>query len=301
MTMSEDRFSDRELLLSALSDNGGQLTDVLIKRRLYLRDLARIAAEDVVDRASAVYEAGSETFNLFRERMEAENSDGLFNAGVRGLTDAASTASLAYYMTDEARPEERIPYTPEGSRICYFRNRFSDCAYLSFEKLIKDASAFYVSDVTSACEEVYFGRADYCVIPIENYSDGNMPRFIGLIRKYELFIAAACKVTGKDGEFVTLALLCASPARIGEPARLAVTAVTADDFPVWKLITAAELLGARLISYNTLPERIYPENAGYLVFDVRGADIRVLETCFQLTLPSWSEIGVYGYVETELK
>lgn len=304
--MNADILSDKDILLSNLSENDSQLSDILKKRRLYLRDLAQVAVrDDRLDLAASVTDADSETFNLYAERFDSENAsraqDSPFSRGAAMLTDIASVAALSYHMAREMKLPARAPYMPEGSRICYFRNRFSDRAYLSFEKAVKNASAFYAGDVASACEEVYFGRADYCVIPIESRADGIMPRFIGLIQKYELYIAGACKVTDEDGDFVTLCLLCASQVTAQDPDRLAITASPGGNYPIWKLLAAAELLGARLISYNDLPEKIASEHACYLVFDVRGTDIDALELCFQLTLPSWSEIGIYRQTETLLQ
>jgi len=304
--MNEEKTSDRDILFSSIAANDSELSAILKKRRLYLRDIARLAVkEDRLDSPSSLNEIESETFRSYRERFdtrspEAADADRFQQAGAM-LADAVSIASLTTHMAKEMKLAPlSSPNTAESSRICYFRNIYSDSAYLEFAKRLNNASAHYTGDLTSACEEVYYGKADYCILPVESRSDGLMTRFIGLIQKYELYITVACRISREDGDFVTMFLLGASKTVPADPERIAISVMPDSDCPLRMLLTVVELLGAKLLTCSALPERIYSEEAYYLIFDIKSADLRVIELALQLTLSSWDELGVYKQTDAYL-
>ena len=186
---------------------------------------------------------------------------------------------------------------PGTSRICYFRNRFSDNAYLAFSSVLKDATASYTDDFSSACEEVYLGKSDHCIIPSASYADGIMPRFIGLMQKYELFISLSCRAVSADGSFTTFDLLSAGPACVEGANRLALTAATGGSCPLSKLLSIASHIGAEVISCDLLPERLSGEEVYYLIFDVSESDPDALILALTLTLPSLTVNGLFREIQ----
>lgn len=87
----------------------------------------------------------------------------------------------------------------DGS-ICYVKSPYADAAYLSFAKTREDARAFYCEDFTQVCEDVYYGRSTYCILPISNSKDGRLGSFRNLVTKYSLVTVQTVKVQSQDTE-----------------------------------------------------------------------------------------------------
>ena len=293
--------NDRDILLGCLSENGKQLDSVIKKRRLYLRDLAvMLGRDDDSPSYTSLSDATGEQFNFILERLEdtlgMSGGDSL-KSGMSELGDVGSIAEVCRHTAKSMScPSLLTSHIPDGSRICYFRNRFSDRAYLAFSDILPDASASYTEDYASACEGVYYGKFDYCILPCESYSDGYMSRFISLMQKYELYIALSCKISGAEGEFTTFNLVSGSPTCMAKPDRMSVTAVTGA-YPIWKLLSIADLLGAKTLGCTALPMRVYSENAYYITFDISEADADALALAMQLTLPVCSIDGIYRQID----
>ena len=293
--------NDRDILLGCISGNGKQLEGIIKKRRLYLRDLSvMLGRDDDSPSYTSLSDATGEQFNFILERLEESAETGgadSLKSGIGELIDAGSIAEVCRHTAKSMScPSLLTPHIPASSSICYFRNRFSDRAYLAFSDILPDASASYTEDYASACEGVYYGKFDYCILPCENFSDGYMSRFIGLMQKYELYIALSCKISSDEGEFTTFNLVSGSPTCMAKPDRMTVTAVTGT-YPIWKLLSIADLLGARTLGCTALPMRLYHDNAYYITFDISGADADALALAMQLTLPVCSINGIYRQID----
>ncbi len=125
---------------------------------------------------------------LFSFRTEAERlaSVYLLTAFCRKRAEAGYPISLFDFLDDDGEPE--------NSRIAYMRNSYSDAAYSVFSKAIKGASVLYPSSFAAVCEEVYYGRAGYCILPYESSDEGVLSGFRRLISKYELKPVLTCSV-----------------------------------------------------------------------------------------------------------
>ena len=291
--------NDREILLNCLSVNDRQLENVIKKRRLYIRDLsAMLGSDDDSLSYTSLSDATEEQFNLVLERFEeGSGAEVGFKSSKGELLSVGSIAGLCGHLAKNMKcPSILTPHIPEGSRICYFRNRFSDSAFLAFSSVLPDATASYTEDYASACEGVYYGKFDYCILPCENYSDGYMSRFIGLMQKYELYTALSCKISAAEDDFTVFNLMSASQTCMADPDRMSVTAVTGA-YPVWKLLSTAELLGAKTLCCTALPARLYSENSYYITFDISEADADALAIAMQLTVPVCSINGIYRQID----
>ena len=78
--------------------------------------------------------------------------------------------------------------------ICYVKNPYADKAYLNFASGLEKAVAKYCGDFSLACEDVYYGRSTYCIIPISENTSGRLMGFRNLALKYDLKIAAVTNV-----------------------------------------------------------------------------------------------------------
>ena len=130
MVISEN---DRDVLLGCLAANDAQLLNVAKKRRLYLRDISVLLGQrDDSPSFSSVSDSTGEQFNMIIERLEespgAAGGDP-FRSGLFDLADVGSVAEICRNMAKNMKcPSILEPHIPEGSSICYFRNRFSDSA-----------------------------------------------------------------------------------------------------------------------------------------------------------------------------
>lgn len=108
-------------------------------------------------------------------------------------------------ISDFLLDDKNVSYS---GRIAYLKNTLSDKAYKLFSKHLALYEPSPVPDFNSACEAVYDGKADYCILPIENSTDGRLGGFYNLISKYELFICFAADIMSNDGNVRTRFALC---------------------------------------------------------------------------------------------
>ncbi len=81
-----------------------------------------------------------------------------------------------------------------SSRIAYVKSNYTDSAFLAFSRLISSPKAVYAQGFDAACEDVYNGSCDYCILPIESVANGKLFGFYSLIDKYDLKIFAVCDI-----------------------------------------------------------------------------------------------------------
>lgn len=87
-----------------------------------------------------------------------------------------------------------------STRIAYVRNYYSDTAYRVFSHHIKGAGVVYPGSFSAVCEEVYYNRAEYCILPYETSDEGVLPGFRMLIDKYELVPVLTCPVVTDNSD-----------------------------------------------------------------------------------------------------
>ncbi|HHT54806.1 MAG TPA: hypothetical protein GX011_07795 [Clostridiales bacterium] len=101
------------------------------------------------------------------------------------------------------------PDTPNGTRVAYVINRYSAEAFRIFSSHLPGAQPRIYNSFTEMCEGTASGKADACVIPIENTSDGKLLSFYSLIERFDLKTSALCDITNEDDTKRTrYALLC---------------------------------------------------------------------------------------------
>lgn len=85
------------------------------------------------------------------------------------------------------------------NRISYQKNSYTEAAFARFSGILGEARASYAHSFPSVCEDVYNGICEYCILPVENSTEGRLNSFFRLISQFDLKIAAACDVkTGED-------------------------------------------------------------------------------------------------------
>ena len=91
-----------------------------------------------------------------------------------------------------------LPSTAKG-RIAYMSGALADKAYMRFASAIPQCRAAVFHSFVDACEEVRGGLCQYCILPLENSSEGTLMGFLKLIIKYHLQIIAVCDVRTVGG------------------------------------------------------------------------------------------------------
>lgn len=95
-------------------------------------------------------------------------------------------------------PDVEEPGPGSAGRIAYQRSNYADTAYLQFANTLTFPRAFYTHSFPDACEEVYNKLCEYCMLPIENSTEGSLNSFFRLIDQYNLKLAETCDITATD-------------------------------------------------------------------------------------------------------
>ena len=209
--------------------------------------------------------------------------------------------------TRSLAPEHLLPDAEEirdegRGRIVYQKNAYTDSAYLCFSARLDAPRASYAHSFLSACEEVYNGLCEYCILPIENSAEGQLMSFARLTERYELKIAATCDVVGNDTGRVTrfalfrrslLPHLCR-----GDGTEYFECALPQDGTPdVSDVLQAARFYGLRLSRIGTSPATDDSTAASVrLSFFTEGADLPSFLLYLAMEAPHYTPIGFYPHL-----
>ena len=140
----------------------------------------------------------------------------------RAMRGALSALSKAYLCASICRIREEGGHKirissffdnfmlPVNTKIAYVKNSYSDAAYRVFADTLTGASVTYCGNFAAVCEEVYYSRAGYCILPYETSDEGVLSSFRQLISKYELVSILTFPVqtdNGLGGRITRFALL----------------------------------------------------------------------------------------------
>lgn len=166
-------------------------------------------------------------------------------------------------------------------RVAYMQGAFADKAFLCFSAHIPNCRAAVFHSFVDACEEVYNGLCEFCILPLESATEGKLTAFSRLIIKYGLYTVAACDIENGavSGHPLTrFGLLCrrttaerygtAFPPRndrrpdaLPVPDCLELLHTTAVSPSLTDLLTAADFCGLRLLRADTLSDADTPSDA----------------------------------------
>lgn len=183
-------------------------------------------------------------------------------------------------------------------RISFVRNRYNDDAFRKFSEIVPSAKISHVSGFTEACEDVFNSRSEYCILPVENSTDGRLFVFYAMLDRYDLRICAVCGLE-TDGQSRDV---CYALAGRTAPPKLPRTASAAFEFsltwqdgaPLEQLLSAASAFGAVLRKTDTTPVE-YDRNLFryYFIFTLSTASVYHFAFFLSLAYPGYSLIGYY--------
>lgn len=239
---------DSEIIAEGLRQALSKGTDGLALARYYMDELARFLAcgcdeyEGFIDETRAFLGRAMAGLDLMHERASLVSM--LCRSAVKYLTENGKEITVSDFFEGEELT---------GGRITYVKNAISDEAYRIFSDVIENASVTYSGSFASACEDVYYGRVAYCILPYETADEGALSGFMRLIRKYELYPHYVCtcgstrlallgrapcakELTGDTNAFLKLTFYRPEPDTVlkvsAAHTELSLTFVKAESFPI---------------------------------------------------------------------
>lgn len=192
----------------------------------------------------------------------------------------------------------------DSNTVVYLKNPLADIAYNNFSKLLQDPRVLYKETFSDVCEEVYYSRVPYCILPIDNSEEGRMTSFGNMIRKYGLKIILTCNVESANGKITRFALLKRELEKIeckkaySEGEYLEVGFYFGEGQKLQEVLTAAMFFGFSLNKVDSLPI-YYSEKEYYfnVVFQGNG-QIEKFLYWLELEIPRYEIIGIYTQVKS---
>ena len=188
-------------------------------------------------------------------------------AGFCRLFSESAKNRITSFPTDE----DEIRKAQSTSQIAYVKNVYSDKAYKIFSDNIPDTGAVYFSSFREVCEEVYYGRSRYAILPIYTSTDGFLPSFRRLALKYDLKIACATSVSTDDDTVTRFALfrkgLSDPNFRDADEGEVMLEIYTPSGTEPWELMSSLSLTGVTTLSVNTVSVE-YPDSDVCFAFNL---------------------------------
>ena len=183
-------------------------------------------------------------------------------------------------------------------RIAYVHNKRSDDAFLGFSKLIPVAKASYMQSFAECCEAVMDNKCEFCILPIENSTDGKLYSFYAMLDRYDLKICHKVHIAGEDGaESVGFAL---AGRRVGESdsrediMRFEFSLVGEGADFISDVLGVVDTLGGRISSVGTQPVP-YDDRSRrcYFAVDMSNAAWIPMALYMNLEYPAYTPLGLY--------
>ncbi len=206
---------------------------------------------------------------------------------------------LASYRYDQPPAEElHLSQTP---RIAYFKNAYADAAFRVFSSVLSEPTVSYAGDFSAACEEVYYGRADMCILPVDSSRDAKLVGFYRLIDKYELHIVLACDIPSADGSVTTRFALLQKALELPSQKRLEkadgcyfeFTLIPGPLAALADVLCAAERCGLGFFKIDALPLSYSDSEFSYDVILKTGGELEAFALYLSLAVPQCEPLGIY--------
>lgn len=309
-------YSPEDVIYANLRETGERIDMICEQELAHLRELAAEITKDIEDDpelAASLPELFPKTAEPVFEGL-TQNADAL--RGIRPFRTAWQHFRLCSEVCRRMR--EKKPIRPEVffpepdelaenalERIAYQRSSYADTAYLRFADLLSIPRAVYTHSFPAACEEVYNGLCEYCLLPLENSSEGPLNSFTRLIDRYELKIAATCDVTAADGSRTTRFALVRRqlvPIAYGEEREerrfeLSLPPDASPSVPI--LLCVAELCGLTLSRLDSRPHPTErePRIHTHMTFDTQNGDLPTFLLYLLTQAPESEHVGYYPHLK----
>lgn len=191
---------------------------------------------------------------------------------------------IAGYISNELLDvSDKFEYLPESKKIAYFINPYSDISFKKFSRQIKNSTPVIAQSFSGVCEEVTYGRAGYCILPLSSSDGGMIGSFYKLIDKHDLKIAYTCDVVmGDDENTAKMALLRRGISKkikdMSEADFFEISALFPDNIPFGEMISAMEMTGVSVMRINSIPLSYTDDKYSYnIVFNLNPKNNSAME------------------------
>ncbi len=196
---------------------------------------------------------------------------------------------------------EAPPLSAENN-IAFIENNYTDEAYSIFSAILGVSESLHLRSFDELCENIYQGKTEFGILPIENTENGKLPHFYSLIDKYELKITAVCSVDTSDSDSTSFALVRKNIeypyVRFGHPDMLELFVPQIGNERFSEILTAAELCSMKLYRVDTLPLSYRSESFTTCpVFYANNADIDTFLLYMSLDFPQYTPVGIFTYIK----
>lgn len=158
--------------------------------------------------------------------------------------------------------------------------------------------AIYGASSKDVCEDVYYGRTEFCILPVYNQSEGRLSGFCRLISKYELKAVLSCTIQSQDSGYTKFLLLKKNIEYRGIKGRsvgfdFSLPPSDGNELPF--LILAADLFGMEDLNISSLPAEYSNHSFSYDICCTApgGADIQGFLCFLALEFPQYNQNGIY--------
>ena len=187
--------------------------------------------------------------------------------------------------------------------IAYMKNNYTESAFLRFSKVIHNAKSINFHSFEAVCEEVYSGKCEFCILPLESSTEGRLNTFYSMIDRFELKINATCVIYHNDNQkFTKFALLKKSIAEFnknkssqkGQVFEFKIPAKIDALSPIGDILRCAEICNMKLIRIDSIPLPYNDEMLSYYAsFNIDDSDFIVFLAYIMLEFPQCDPLGVY--------
>ncbi len=301
--------------LSLLETDGTKINE---RRLVQLRELAMyIGRNNFLFDSDSPSEEFAELFTPCKIPEDTPEEAVRYITALESSLSVCDKLTVCKYVTDEAVKRKRslLPrllstesYNNE-IKIAYFKNAYADAAFRSFSKVFDSPVVVYASDFSAVCEEVYYGRADMCMLPLDSSRDAKLISFYRLIDKYELNPIFSCDITTPDGSVTTRYALLKKSIGIPKPEHrekcdscfFEFTVVPDSSGNLGDILTAAKECGLSVYKIDSIP-LTYSDNEFSCDMILKVEDMRELES-FVLFLtwmfPQYEPLGIYTHIPSD--
>ena len=193
-----------------------------------------------------------------------------------------------------------------SGRVAYVHNKRSDDAFLAFGKKVFNPKADYVSGFSDACEAVMDGRSEFCILPLENNTEGRLYSFYALLDRYDLKICHKTDISNEDGTDTVGFALVGRAVGEGfdrdERVRFEFSVVDEDTDFISRVLGVAEALGGKVYSIGTQPV-LYDEGSCrcYFSVDMRAHMATAMALYMSIEHSGYAPLGLYKIQKGEEK
>ena len=180
----------------------------------------------------------------------------------------------------------------ERARIAYFPTALSERAWRAISSELAMSVATPFDSFATACEEVYSGRSDFCILPRSGSDEGVLLPFFRLTERYELRSVLAVDVRSGDDSVTRLHLCGSRLIRTRAADRMDLCLHISFD-RLWAVLDGIHQLGAVCENLTALPGSLFGEDACLLSLRFGRMDPEAILLYLSLCVHAYSVDGIY--------